>query len=1055
MIQRLFKNRQFMAGSCFAAAGACICQFVILCTAVLGTGPAALATVLFSVAVGVVVSSHAIRRIRNAGTGQTDLATYMSMTAVTAFLSWIAPQLFATAAEMGAAIVEPMNSMTWMTLLPSAVMMIIATATVLIWCQLNVDGRDTDRNGSFLWVSAGLAVLLTHSQFAFPMAATCTALLVIVASHWLAVYFTGQTQTDSRVATNGAGTNSEIDGAVTKWPRLVIAAAAGIVLVAVSEFAVRLFAGTVPVFLIAASLTATGCWLVQRTLGRRVLRGSVWPLAFCMLAATFPLLFSSLVELNLSWNSHFTSPWLLLAARGTQIAVFATLALAPVMLEYGKLDGSRWFTLSAITCASAGCGCMAIGMSVLPLTLFILGTGVAAFATAIVSIQRSTKTLRQRSTRRRVLGSFAAAGVAVVISLSGTLDFSRSAQLLFSDRSVAAVRLGLDRELIRQSDSTRLVASATTPSGDVTVWRRSGYLFEFRRNGELLGRVSSDTRLCPQPPADMLLSVLPLVLHADPRQVLLLGDDTGACLRSCASFPIQHITAVRNDEYLTELARQFTWSRLQVPPDRDDRVTLAIGTPALAVRRDWRQRFDVVIADSGNAATAAASSEFTSEFYDSARRQLHPGGIFCQRFRQQNYGPNPLRRVLGTLAKSFQHAAAIQSVPGEVLLVATDATDGLLDDQVLSRLQRSHVRREIAAAGWDWCQVAALHMLDVSDPMGIFAEQRAPKGISVSNNWFAMSLPLESARWGNKAAEQLVALAPYQTVLAENIAGSEDHNEANRRISALAQETEILCGIPDQPFFYRKSLRMELQRNPRPPVETVRNGNVTRKTHPLDKLRQDYFVALGNAIRVTYAGERSDEVLTELSKFTSACEPLLSRFAHHELIRLYELAGHPDGETEFQHRMHVVYFAQQADASVRPVIAALQQLANDPSLVQGDAERFDQLNSMLQKLIERWESRTAWEPKSALRVQNDVDQSIHVANRAMERMESLTDAAGLTHQDFVRRRRFINAALIKPLREYREQVLAHRAKHEDPGSSTADDGSDLPLLLPQNALNTN
>ncbi|MFM7831552.1 MAG: hypothetical protein ACKPJD_07155, partial [Planctomycetaceae bacterium] len=98
-------------------------------------------------------------------------------------------------------------------------------------------------------------------------------------------------------------------------------------------------------------------------------------------------------------------------------------------------------------------------------------------------------------------------------------------------------------------------------------------------------------------------------------------------------------------------------------------------------------------------------------------------------------------------------------------------------------------------------------------------------------------------------------------------------------------------------------------------------------------------------------------------------------------------------------------------------------------------------------LIERWEARTAWEPKSATRVQNDVDQSVRISNLALDQMQELASSAGVSNRDIQKRRRYINQALIVPLRDYRDQVLAHRMKN-NPAAPDGEDPDDQPLLVP-------
>lgn len=203
-------------------------------------------------------------------------------------------------------------------------------------------------------------------------------------------------------------------------------------------------------------------------------------------------------------------------------------------------------------------------------------------------------------------------------------------------------------------------------------------------------------------------------------------------------------------------------------------------------------------------------------------------------------------------------------------------------------------------------------------------------------------------------------------------------------------------------------------------------------------------------------GELKTDLIRRLDTFTNEFEPLITHFAHYEIIRLHELSHHPAPVEEFQHRLHIVFFTSSTDASVRPVISAVQQLVDQPSLIADDSERYDILNSLLQKMIERWEARTAWEPRSAVRVQNDVDLSVGVANRALALMEDLCETANVEKSEFYCRRRFVNMALISPLRDYRDRVLAHRLKSEAPIARNTEDPDDVPLLINSgNGLNTN
>ncbi|MFM8474543.1 MAG: spermidine synthase [Planctomycetaceae bacterium] len=635
-------------------------------------------------------------------------------------------------------------------------------------------------------------------------------------------------------------------------------------------------------------------------------------------------------------------------------------------------------------------------------------------------------------------------------------DLAGASRLLFAGRTLEARSRGLGMDLIRHTEPARLAGSATGVAGELSVWRQSAVSFEMLRSGVVTAKGSSDTRIQPQAPEEVLPAILGLCNHSRPGRVLLLGDDSGALLRTCTHFPVQQILAVRVDPATTAAATEFLWRHAADRPDRDSRVQLLHADLPLAVRCRELGQFDVVVAAGGPAAAPGHVPLLTREFYAAVRARLSAGGVFCQRLTLDQADPELLRQVLATLSSEFQHAGVIQMLPGEFLLAASDSEDGLIHPELLERLQRGHVQREAAACGWDWAQMAVLPLAESGGETGVFAKASVPRLLTVSSGGALLPLSVPGGDATAHSEKLRAAFAPFQRQIAAAVPAGEAHEEAKRRLAALQQQVEILAGMPDQPWTYRRSLRMEMQRSPRPPVEKVEGGRIIRSTHPLDALRQDYFLTLGEALQsVQSAPARSLEAVRKLSRIAEGGEPLLGWFSHYEIVRLYELLERPDAADELRHRLHLVFYAAPSDASVRPAISALQMLVEQPELIADPAERYDLLNAVLQKLIERWEARTAWEPRSAVRVQQDVDLSVLAGRRAMEQMQELAAAAGIRETDFQQRRQFVHAALISPLRVYCEQVLAHRMKTESPATAAKEDPDDLPLLAPAAGINTN
>ncbi len=804
--------------------------------------------------------------------------------------------------------------------------------------------------------------------------------------------------------------------------------------------------------LLGAVATVTFLSLRMRSWGSiigRLVSGSclLLLLLFAWLQPELPALFLGIAE-------NTERGLLQLAARAVAAGVMTGVLFCGLVPARGASVGAsadRWFAV-ALVCALPIGVVLNTGIAIATLLPIVLGLCVVCGFVVRLS---AGEYLRLRTAGLRACAPLALVLFAIPL-VAPQFDLPGASRLLFAGRTLEARNRGLGMDLIRHTEPARLAGSATGVAGELSVWRQSAVSFEILRSGVVTAKGSSDTRIQPQAPEEVLPAILGLCNHPRPGRVLVLGDDSGALLRTCTHFPVQQILAVRVDTATTAAATEFLWRHAADRPDRDSRVQLLHADLPLAVRSRELGQFDVVVAAGGPAAASGHVPLLTREFYAAVRARLSTGGVFCQRLTLDQADPELLRRVLATLSSEFQHAGVIQMLPGDFLLAASDSEDGLIHPELLERLQRGHVQREAAACGWDWAQIAVLPLAESGGESGVFVKASAPPLLTVSSGGALLPLSTPGAAAAENSEKLRAAFAPFQRQIAAAVPSGEAHEEAKRRLAALQQQVEILAGMPDQPWTYRRSLRMEMQRSPRPPVEKVEGGRIIRSTHPLDALRQDYFLTLGEALQsVQNAPARSLEAVRKLSRISEGGEPLLGWFSHYEIVRLYELLQRPDPADELRHRLHLVFYAASSDASVRPAISALQMLVEQPELIADPAERYDLLNAVLQKLIERWEARTAWEPRSAVRVQQDVDLSVLAGRKAMEQMQELAAAAGIRETDFQQRRQFVYAALISPLRVYCEQVLAHRMKTESPAAAAKEDPDDLPLLAPAAGINTN
>ncbi len=1048
----MFSLNSFPLGTRFArfasaaAAGVVTAQLSANWLTLCGNSPASLMAFALGLATGLLVAGWAIDFLPLYNlVGRRKRTPAICLAILVIFLCSVTPEILTSTLLAGtetSGSATGFNAFKAMLFPALSVAMIVACSS--LYFQSIASTEDSIWVQSFLFGSVGVLALLLHSFVEWPLAATSSAAIIVslIACRLF------------KPLSFLAGVDESISAGPPQKPLpeiLMHFGATGILLVGIIEGLSRLFPVSLPVLVAAIGITAAGVLGLSSGTSVRVFRAAGLNTISLLILALFPVLFAVLGEMNLWGNTNVGSSSVVIALRALQLATLLIAAVLPAVLSVRE-DRRRMVGQLALLAVIPGIllGLVLIGQGFSPVVLLAVGILCQAIATILDFRATSSDRIVPVKVRSLAIPRGASMGLLLipVIALCGNLDSTRISSLIFSPRTAAAIERGVDKDLIAESDANRLLVTCSGASGELSVWRRAGNVVEFQRNGISLGRVSTDIKQSPQPAEEVLPGILAMANHEKPGRVLILGDDTGACLRSCSHFPVQEIVAIRSDMRLTSLVTRFTWSTDEFPADKDSRVRILHAPQTMALRDRGLKSFDVIVASSESPASLGGASEFTSEYYFAVKSRMLPAAVFCQRFRQQGLGPEALRVTLVSMSRIFLHVGMVQIVPGEIALIATDNSKGLVDHDILARLQRDHVRREIASTGWDWSQIAVLPLIDAGDPIGIFSKAQLPKSVTIANGGFIMQLPFELARVGLKSEETRLAFGAHQIQLVQAIPHNKDHDEVQRRLTALAQQTEILAGMPDQPWTYRKSLRMEMQRSPRPPLEVVQNGEIVKSLHPLDLFSRDYFQTLGSALKsISSSSSVALAAIGGLERFTENPEPLLSYFAHYEIVRLHELAQHPSPADELRHRLHIVFFSSPSDASVRPVISALDQLVNQPALIEDPAERYDMLNSLLQKLIERWEARTAWEPRSALRVQNDVDQSVRIANLALDQMETNASAATVRTADFLRRRRYINAALISPLRNYRDQVLAHRQKTEIPAEPDSEDPNDMPLLL--------
>ncbi len=869
----------------------------------------------------------------------------------------------------------------------------------------------------------------------------------------------------------------------------------GLFAVGVLTFATRRLLAQLMIETIPQLMADVAGLLLGVVIGYRLLRGNCttekktaiagWSLfgaaiAFCVLLIGYESLIGITLTVNanvslVTWQILCRSalPMLVLLPSGAALGTLLGL-LNP--RQPGDIEASQnqrilhWFAFPLFALGLTLPGFL-VSATILLEAFFLAGVIMALIA-ALSLLALNWPSIRFAWQARKLTMAVTTAGMLFIVVTPFLQTFSRKlpSRLLFSTQVFVAARLDVDSEWLTALDESRFERAIDSSVGTLTFWRRNGVQRQVKLNGVPVGSVSASPEICPAPASEMLPALIPLALHKAPRNVLLIGLSGGVGLKCTTAFPTQSITCVVESPRHFDVIADQLWQDADENPLRDSRVVSRVAPLSWATRNHDNQ-FDVIISQPGLPGIAGTSSCLTQEFYANVAAQLNKSGLFCQRVDLTDFGPKPLVNLLNTSRSVFQHVAAIEPVPGQVLLLATNSERGLCRGDLTSRLQSPQVRSQLAQIGWDWCVPLNLPLYGPK-----LLEQQPANGSIFTNTcgnlYLAYQLPGEMLRWGAKSGERTEVLGPHAESLLVWLGEEGNRPEILQRIGEVAGQQKLLTEYPDQYWVYRKSVREQLTDHPRTLMRKNRIRQVGLGTdapyiHPDDRRRMDYFTALS---KVTKSRRADLNAINTLSEFSHPYDPLVSYFLHEEAaaslrrmrVRALEdeiseiddsslntatmeteddqvaLASsqtdegdHPavtvqqQARRELWHRLHTAYFSSPQSRSVRNLINAIHLLCNDDLTDVSRLDRWDHLNAMLQLLQTRWRNRGPSRTAPSRVVLNDIEKSIAAVEAAFRKMEQLAQQEPPLTRHWAVRHHYLKQTLLRPLDSYRERLLPH------------------------------
>lgn len=179
-------------------------------------------------------------------------------------------------------------------------------------------------------------------------------------------------------------------------------------------------------------------------------------------------------------------------------------------------------------------------------------------------------------------------------------------------------------------------------------------------NGKIEASTNADLE------TQLMCSHLPLLMHPDPKDVMVIGLASGITVGAVATHPVETIRVIEVEEQMEPAARLFEEHNNYVLDD--PRLVLSFND----ARNDLEfssNTYDVIVSEPSNPWMTVAANLFTEDFFRMARQRLREGGIFSQWVQNYYLPKEDLRSIVAAFRESFPYVMMFETYDGIDLLL--------------------------------------------------------------------------------------------------------------------------------------------------------------------------------------------------------------------------------------------------------------------------------------------------------------------------------------------------------------------------------------------------
>lgn len=193
--------------------------------------------------------------------------------------------------------------------------------------------------------------------------------------------------------------------------------------------------------------------------------------------------------------------------------------------------------------------------------------------------------------------------------------------------------------------------------------------------------------------------VLPMVIHPDPKDVLVICFGSGTTFGTLSQFPVTHVDNVEIAPTVVEGAPFFKKENADVLHNPVSKITFDDGRSFLAATA---KMYDVITEEPMHPALSGVVNLYTKEYYELAKSHLRKDGIMSQWIPLYNLSVSDMRTLVATFQSVFPHTT-IWLANADIFMIGSPERTTVDLDRLVERISRPNV-------------AALLRDIDLEDP---------------------------------------------------------------------------------------------------------------------------------------------------------------------------------------------------------------------------------------------------------------------------------------------------------------------------------------------------